>query len=156
MATTEIVGRAENYRRIFGYVWDRLREPLLSARNEAEVTQAFETHAQSYDREFVPLHAHIILKVIREGRFPKRRNAQIGFIADSLAGMLAVSPRRARDICAKERARERAKSPYKIIRHEFYIECECGYKGPARDNACRRCKTEIPLSLEDLFRPKLL
>ena len=148
MAASEIKGRADNYRWTLGQVWDRLREPLLTAQDEAGVTKAFVEHAQPYEREFVPAIGTLILKVVRERRFPKRRDAQVGFLADSLAGRGAVSPRRSRDICARERAKERARSPYKIIRHEYYVECECGYKGPARDGVCRKCGAQIPLSLE--------
>jgi hypothetical protein len=35
-------------------------------------------------------------------------------------------------------AAEGAKSPYKIIRKEFYVVCECGYSGPAEYDACRK------------------
>ena len=34
------------------------------------------------------------------------------------------------------------------------IECSCGYQGPARDNACRKCGAEIPLSFEELLTPR--
>ena len=93
----------------------------------------------------------LILKTIRDSKFPKRRNAQINFLADSLAAWGAVSPRRSRDICGNERAKERAKSPHRIIRKEFYVECSCGYKGPARDNACRKCGATIPMELETMW-----
>lgn len=72
---------------------------------------------------------------LHDPRFPKRQQARINFLADSLAGLGRVTPRSSRDICARERAKERAKSRHKIIRYEFYVECSCGYKGPARDNA---------------------
>lgn len=140
---SEITGRAYNYRIIFGYVWDRLRIPLLAARDEIEVIKAFEENAQPYTREFMPMLAGLVLKVIRERKFPKRSKVQINFLADSLAGYGSISARRSRDICEQERAKERAKSKHKIIRREFYIECSCGYKGPAHDNACRKCGAEI-------------
>lgn len=148
---SEITGRAYNYRTIFGYVWDRLRIPLLAAKDDIEVIRAFEENAQPYTREFMPMLAGLILKVIREPKFPKRRIAQINFLADSLAGYGTTSPRRSRDICEQERAKERAKSKYKIIRKEFYIECTCGYKGPARDNACRKCGAEISIWSETMW-----
>ena len=142
---SEITGRAHNYRMIFGYVWDGLRVPLSGAKDEADVINAFEEKAQPYTREFMPMLAGLVLKVIREPKFPKRRIAQINFMADSLAGYGTISPRRSRDICEHERARERAKSKYQIIRKEFYIECSCGYKGPALDNACRKCGAGISI-----------
>lgn len=152
---SEVVGRARNYRFIFAEVWLKLRGPLLAANNEDEVIQAFQDHAQSYAREFVPRLAADILRVIHEPKFPKRHNPQIGFLADSLAGRSNVEPRTSRDICGKARAKERAKSTHKIIRKEFYIECSCGYKGPARDSACRKCGAEIPLSFAELLAPKV-
>jgi hypothetical protein len=148
---SEITGRSHNYRTIFGYLWDGLRVPLSEAKDEADVIKAFDEKAQPYMREFMPMLAGLVLKVIREPKFPKRRDAQINFLADSLAGYGTISPRRSRDICDQERARERAKSKYKIIRKEFYIECSCGYKGPARDNACRKCGAEISIWSETMW-----
>jgi hypothetical protein len=117
---------------IFGHVWDRLRKPLLAAKSEMEVIKVFEENAQPYTREFMPRLAKLVLKVIRELKFPKRREAQINFLADSLAGYGAISARRSRDICEIERK----KKIHQIIREEFYIVCSCGYKGPALQGAC--------------------
>jgi hypothetical protein len=128
---SEIQGRAQNYRKIFGEIWGRLREPLLQATTEKEVTCVFDDPSIPYTQEFVPALNALILKVIHDPKFPKRPKPQIYFIADSLAGRCWVSARSSRDICAKERARERAKSPHRILRKEFYVECSCGYKGPA-------------------------
>lgn len=148
---SETSGRAHNYRGILNQVWDRLWPVLEQAQTEVDVTKAFDERARPYTNEFMPALAGLVLEVIRERRFPKRRNPQINFLADSLAGRGWVRPRRSRDICAKERAKKSVKSPHKIIRKEFYIECECGFKGPARDNACRKCGAEIPLSLNMLW-----
>ena len=150
MRHSEIWGRADNYRGIFKYIWDRLRGPLLEAKTEEEVRQAVEKHAQPYANELVPHLVGLILKVIRDPKFPKRPEPQRNFLADSLAGLGWVTPRRSRDIAAQERARYRAKTKYHILRHEFYVECTCGYKGPARDNACRKCGAEISFSLSEL------
>jgi len=145
---SEVIGRAYNYRLILSQIWDRLEEPLLKATTEEEVLQAFEQ--TSYKQEFV-LMGSLILAVLREPDFPKKdREARIGFLADSLAARGVVTPRSSRDICAKERAKERRKSAHKILRHEFYIECSCGYKGPALDNSCRKCGAEIGFSLHEL------
>jgi hypothetical protein len=140
---SEVIGRAENYRQTLGYVWPALQRPLLAASTVEEVTEAFESHASSYVREFIPRLAEDILNVVREPKFPKRADPQINFLADSLAGRPNVEPRTSRDICAKERAKERGKSVHKIIRKEFYVECSCGYKGPAKNNGCRKCGAEI-------------
>jgi hypothetical protein len=67
--------------------------------------------------------------------------ARINFLADSLAALGVVVPRRSRDICAAERAK--AKREHHVIRYEFYVECSCGYKGPSKDHACRRCGAKI-------------
>jgi hypothetical protein len=74
-----------------------------------------------------------ILVVKMEKKFPKRAMPQIKFLANSLnslAGRPNVEFRTSRDICAKALAEEKARSPYKILRKEFYIECSCGFKGP--------------------------
>lgn len=148
---SEVFGRAKNYRQCFEYFWTRLRDPLLAAKTVQQVTEAFETHADAYAREFVPRLAEDIFKLVHEAKFPKRPDPQIKFLADSLAGRPNVEARTSRDICAEERAKERAKSPHKILRKEFYVECSCGYKGPAINNACRKCGAEISVLREMLW-----
>jgi hypothetical protein len=147
-----VSGRAENYRMMLAEVWPKLRDPLLaaSAGTEEDVTKAFETHAQPYAQNFVSGLASYILEVIHERKFPTRPKAQVHFLADSLAGRPNVGPRRSRDICAEERAKEGAKSPHKILRTEFYVVCSCGYKGPAQENACRKCGAAISF-LPEIF-----
>ena len=146
-----VIGRADNYRNNLAQVWPKLRDPLLAAQTEEQIIAAFENHGQPYAGDFVPRLAPDILALIRDPSFPKRPKAQIGFLADSLAGRPNVQFRTSRDICVKERAKQRAKSPHKIIRKEFYIECECGYKGPALNSACRKCGAEIPISFDTLL-----
>jgi hypothetical protein len=137
-----VTGRAFNSRIGLSQVWPKLCDPLLAAQTEDQIIAAFENHGQPYSGDYVR-QAPDILALIRDPSFPKRPKAQIGFLADSLAGRPSVEFRTSRDICVRERARERAKSPHKILRKEFYIECSCGYEGPARDNACRSCSAEI-------------
>lgn len=147
-SASEVFGRASNFRMIFSEIWAEAGERLLKAQTDEEVLRAFDGTAYRGQFEYIP---SLVLKVLHEPLFPRKRaKAQINFVADSLAAMGDVSPRRSRDICAKERARERAKSPHKILRKEYYIECSCGYKGPARDKACRKCGAEISL-VEELF-----
>jgi hypothetical protein len=150
---SEVVGRAQNYRMMLTKVWPKLRDPLLAtgAVTEEDVTKAFETLAQPYARNFVPGLASYILEVIHERKFPTRPKAQVHFLADSLAGRPNVGPRRSRDICAEERSKESVKSPHKILRKEFYVECSCGYKGPARNDACRKCGAAISFLSELLL-----
>jgi hypothetical protein len=147
---SEIHGRAENYRNMFTDIWQSLCVPLLAAQNEDEVSEAFRCHGEPHAQQFVPRLAADILEVIRERKFPKRAKAQIKFLANSLAGRPNVVPRTSRDICAQALAEEKARSPYKIIRREFYVECSCGFKGPALNDACRKCGARI-LSLPDFL-----
>ena len=142
-----VIGRANNDRLRLDSVWAGLAGPLLAATTQEHVIAAFEEHGRPYAPEFVPRLASDILGVIHSRSFPRRPKAQVGFLADSLAGRPVVTARTSRDICSKERARRHAQSPHKIIRHEFYVECECGYKGPARDNACKKCRAPIPVTL---------
>jgi len=127
------VGRADNYRGIWSNIWDTVGKQLLQAESEEDVIKAFELEAH-YKSEFAPIAA-LILKVLREKKFPKTKEAQINFLADSLAGREWISPRRSRDICEVERK----KPIHHIIRQDFYIECTCGYEGPAYKNACPKC-----------------
>ena len=157
----EIVGRAENFRRMFWsqclhgskknrkWVRDQPYEwalALVKSATEEDALRALDSAPSYVQNEFRPLIS-LILDVLRESDFPKRQENQFDFLADSVAARGEVSPRRSRDICGEHRSIERAKSPYRILRKEFYIECSCGYKGPARDNACRKCGAEIPPSL---------
>jgi hypothetical protein len=146
-----VTGRAKNYRQMLSQMWPELADPLMAAQTEEQVISAFEKHGQLYAGDFVPRLASEIVALIHASNFPLGPKARIGFLADSLAGRPTITARTARDICAKYRANERAKSPHKIIRKEFYIECECGYKGPARDDACRKCGAGIPISLGTLW-----
>ena len=145
---SEITGRSYNYHLIFSQIWDFVGGPLRAANTKEEVIKALEP--TPYKDEFAGI-ASLVLQVVRDPKFPKRREAQINFLGNSLAGRGLISPRRSRDICEQKRARERAKSKYKIIRKEFYIECSCGYKGPARDNACRKCGAEISIWSETVW-----
>jgi hypothetical protein len=107
---------------------------LLHAESEEAVTKTFDAVPQ-LKSEFSPI-AGLILKVLREKKFPKTRKAQINFLADSLAGRDWISPRRSRDICEAERK----KSFIYIIRQDFYIECPCGY-----------ARTRLPQSLSEMW-----
>jgi len=144
MRPSEIVGRAFNYRMILGQVWDRLWPLLSEADSEEAVTKAFQDGAQPYTQNFVPGLVRLTLTVLCERRFPKRRQPQINFLADSLAAVGVVTPRRSRDICAEWRAKEKdAQKAHRIIRYEFYIECSCSYKGRSQDHACPKCGASI-------------
>jgi len=108
----------------------------LKAQTEEDVDRAFDPWP-NYKQDFAPISA-LILKVLREQKFPKRREPQINFLTDSLAGRGWISPRRSRDICE----RERKKKVNYIIRQDYYIECTCRYKGPALHGRCPKCGTD--------------
>ncbi len=144
MRPSEIVGRAGHFRMIFDQVWDRLWPLLSRAQTDADVISSFEEGARPYTQNFMPHLATLTLATIRDPRFPKRREPQIDFLAESLAGVGVVRPRRSRDICAQERAKaKREQSAPRIERYEFYVECSCGYRGPSRDHACAKCGAKI-------------
>jgi hypothetical protein len=140
----ETYGRAQNYRGILEVIWDRFWPTLAKTQTVEEVTQSIKEHGRPYDQTFEPL-AGLIFQVLREPTFPTRPNAQKRFLADSLGAFGVVSPRRSRDICAGERAKDQRK--HRIIRYEYYVECTCGYQGPSKDRACRSCGARIPASL---------
>ena len=145
---SEIVGRADNYRGIFTTIWDTVGKQLLQVKSKENVIKAFDLEPH-YKSEFAAI-AGLILKVVREKKFPKTQEAQINFLADSLAGREWISPRRSRDICEAERK----KPIHHIIRQDFYIECTCGYEGPAYKKACPKCgavSLELGLSLLDFL-----
>jgi len=144
---SEIAGRAANYRWILKSVWDRLWPVLSKAQIEDDVVKALQ-HASPYEREFLPW-ASLVLTVLKARNFPKRQQAQINFLADSVAGLGVVTPRRSRDICAEERAR--TKHAHHIIRYEFYVECSCGYRGHSQDHGCPNCGTKIEFGFGPVF-----
>lgn len=140
-------GRADNYRGILDTVWDRVAPRLLKAQTREDVVKSFEdANVGGYALEFV-IAADLILHVLHEPKFPKRnREAQINFLADSIAGQGVITPRSSRDICERERAR--IKRAHHIIRYEFWIECSCLYKGRSLNHACPKCEAAISLMLE--------
>jgi hypothetical protein len=145
-----VYGRAENYRENLEQVWDRLWPLLSNAHSEGEVTKAFQDGARPYDQNFVPGLSALTLQVLRESTLPKRRKPLQRFLADSLAGVGVVTPRRSRDICAQERAKRA--SAHHILRYEFYVECSCGYEGHSKNHACPKCGADIlfPVSIGSL------
>lgn len=137
---SEVRNRSEHYRSLLREYWGVIGSQLVRAKTREQVVQAFDNKAVGPHviGEFVPALAPLILKVLQDSKFPKTREARIGFLADSLAARGLLSPRYSRDVCA----RERAKPLHYLIRQEFYIECTCKYKGPALYGACPRCGTE--------------
>jgi hypothetical protein len=144
--TSTVIGRADNCRYQLKQVWNQLEGPLVAAKTEDEVKTALETYAPAYAASYVPFQVADMLALIHSKQFPKEADARINFFADSLGGRPILTFRSSRDVCGRARAKERAKSPYQILCYEYYVECSCGYEGPARNGACRECGAEIPLS----------
>jgi hypothetical protein len=160
IGSSEVFGRAENYRRQFWtYRLDEKKKEyvpeerpgwaiaFVEAKTADSISEALDTAPDYIQTQFKPL-IPLIVKILAERGFPKRLEPRFDFLVDSVAARGDVSPRRSRDICEEARAKNRAKSPHRIIRKEFYIECSCGYQGPARNDACPKCGAEIPLSIE--------
>ncbi len=145
---SEVFNRAEDYRDTLGAMWDQLWPALSAAETQEDVVKAIQSCAPYQRGQFVP-SAPLFLEVLKDRKFPKRRQTQINFLADSLAARGVVTPRRARDICARERLKQTR--AHRIIRIEFYVECSCGYRGHSQDHACRKCGARVPLpSLSDI------
>ena len=146
---SEVRGRADSYRYIFNRIWDRIWPGLRNAEKYDDVIQCLrkaDIGSYALDLEII---ANLILAVIRDPKFPKRkREAQINFLADSIAGLGSVTPRSSRDICERERARIKRK--HHILEYEFWIKCSCGYKGRSQKHACPKCEAEIPFRLDAL------
>jgi hypothetical protein len=144
-----VTGRASNYQFQLGEVWHSLGTPLLAAKTKEEVTKAFDRFGQPYAGDFIPRLSSDILLLLKDKDFPQRSIPQIKFLARSLAGRPTISFRSSRDICEKESLREKLKSPHRILRREFFVECSCGYNGPALDNDCPECGAQPQLSLDN-------
>ena len=140
VSASAVTNRADNWRGIFAHVWESFWPLFSNAQSEDDVHEAVQK-AREYEGEFESL-ATLMLEVRHDPNFPKRKEAQINFLADSLAGLGTVTPRSSRDICAKERVkRNRA---HHIIRYEYYVVCSCGYEGPSANHACLMCGATIP------------
>ena len=120
--------------------WDKLE----GAKTEAEVEHAI-ARVPPFYREILKERLAAILMWAREGKFPKKNlERKMRHLADSIGGDVLVSPRRSRDICYEYRKLPESKKVGMILRREFYIECTCGYRGPANRGACARCGTNKP------------
>jgi hypothetical protein len=133
----DVVQSADTYGRWLRQYWPKLGHRLLTAQSGKEVTQAVQQGAPDVVASLAPLSG-LMLAIVQERRFPRvRSEAQIQFLADSMGGQGIITPRRSREICAKERN----KVEHFILRREYYIECSCGYKGPALNDCCPDCGT---------------
>lgn len=144
-----VTGRASNYERELNEVWETLESPLLNSKTSDDVTEAFKKFARFCAEDFVPRLSSDILLLLNDSDFPQRALPRTRFLARSLGGRPALSFRRSRDICEEVDLKEKkGKSPHRILRREFYIECSCGYRGPALNDGCRKCGAQPLLPLE--------
>jgi hypothetical protein len=143
-------GRADNLRMVFDLFWQHVWPSLSKAETQQDVIQSFSrAEVGSYALDLVRL-SDLILRVVRDPKFPRQqREAQINFLADSIAAYGVVTPRSSRDICERERAR--IKKVHRILSYEFYIECSCGYTGYSRKHACPICEAQIQFKTDLLF-----
>ena len=145
-----VIGSADMYGSWLRQYWPKLGRRMLDANSAEEISQAIQQEASGVSASLAPFSA-LMLAIIHDRRFPRvRSEAQIQFLADSLGAQDRVTARRSREICAQERK----KVKHVIVRKEYYIECSCGYKGPARDGACRNCGT-AELSWDLLVREQV-
>jgi hypothetical protein len=135
----QVSRRAAYMQRCFDQVWNRLGPRLSTAQTEADVATAFDEEATPHvaTAGVSPALYPLVLKIVHGRNFPKARNAQVKFLAASLAGWGVISPRRSRDLCEQERAQHTR--AHHILRYEFYVACSCGYEGPSRNHACPTC-----------------
>lgn len=130
---------ADAFRTQFAYAWSELGEKLLAASGPVELWEVVKS-GRGVISNTDYLFSERMFQIIHDRDFPRvRSKAQIRFLADSLGACGLVTPRRSREICAEERG----KVEHQILRREFYIECSCGYQGPALDGGCRKCGTSM-------------
>ena len=134
---SEIQGWANDSGLIMEHYWGEFSEAFLKARTEEEFNTAFKKLPEYVQRKFQKDLFALVKKVRRDPKFPKKETTQRTFFAESLAGEGRISPRRSRDIVAEGRK----KIVHYIKRRDFYIECTCGYEGPASYGKCPNCET---------------
>ena len=142
-----MAARADHLLRLLSDAGDRLDwDSLLRAKTVHDVRKAFGSEEWSHEMRELWKHTAdglLFLDWLKEGKFPRfERRAQMRHLAESIAAPSygyrgKISLRRSRDLCWKEREHGT------IIRVEYYIECSCRYKGPAKDQKCPRCGAKI-------------
>jgi hypothetical protein len=132
-----VVGTAKVFQSQFSLAWPEMGKQFLAAKSAVEVWDTIKA-GRGVISNVDFFFAERVYQIIQDPKFPKlRAKAQVEFLANSLGGCGMITARRSREICAKERA----KVHHVIVRKEFYIECSCGYAGPALNGSCRRCGT---------------
>jgi hypothetical protein len=140
--TSEACGRAGDLKLILETNRERINWARLLAIGSKEDLEEVLKAAHDRAREKLLYKPELLLATLKDKKFPRHnRDAQEQFIADSLAAEGRVSIRRSRDIV--QQVRSAGKKRGKILRREFYVECSCGYKGPALHDACPDCGAEV-------------
>lgn len=136
----DVVRAANDLFKILEFCKDQIEWGKLEiAKTEKEAASAFERVPPPY-RERLNLWLVSTLEWALERKFPKMNlERKMRHLADSVAAEGFLSPRRCRDVCLEERKRQEKLGM--IVRREFYIECTCGYRGPAKGGGCRQCGT---------------
>jgi hypothetical protein len=143
-----VVTTAGVYRAQLAHAWPLLGKQLLAAKSASELWEVVKSGRGIISPMDDFIFAERIFEILNDPHFPQlRTRSQIHFLADSLGGCGVLTPRRAREICAKERSKKK----YIIVRRDFYIECTCGYEGPALNGACQECGT---LTLSDELKQR--
>ncbi len=134
-----VLGTSNRYRLVLEDCKEQINwKTLVKASSEDDIQKAFENVPESIKQRLFLVKPHVYLACVHESTFPrKNQDAQIRYLCDSIAAEGFVSTRRSRDICYQERKRISRRG--RIIRREFYIECTCGYKGPAWRGGCPQC-----------------
>src|SRR5579864_5742809 len=88
-----VTGRAYDLHIQLEQVWSKLGGPLLAANTEQEVRAAFEEFAKPYADNYVPERISDIFTLIKDQKFPKKQEARLNFLADSLGGRPNLSLR---------------------------------------------------------------
>lgn len=145
---SEIQGRAYDYGLSLDQHWDALAEPFLEAQSEEEFKRLLEKAPEYVRSKLGPDLFPAVEKIREDPKFPVKVKTQIAFFAESLAGLGQISPRRSRDICAEGRK----KKHHTIIRQDYYIECTCGYEGPAKHGACPGCGARAGIFSPQIFQ----
>jgi hypothetical protein len=138
----EYVVRAANYLfKLLEFCKDQIDWGKLElAKTEEEAATAIERVPPPY-RERLNFWLAAIPEWALEGKFPKTNlERKMRHLADSVAAEGFLTPRRCRDVCLEERKRQAQLGM--ILRREFYIECTCSYRGPAKRDGCPQCGTK--------------